>query len=127
VLSRGLLSGSKPTGPRDFRAHLPRFRGDNGAHNQRLVDALARLAAPSGASTPVAAGDRVGAREPGRRAHHARRSAPAPGPSSPTSLAALEVTLDAAEVAALEDAVPAHAIAGTRYAAPQMQHLDSER
>ena len=34
---------------------------------------------------------------------------------------------DAAEVAALEDAVPAHAVAGTRYAAPQMQHLDSER
>jgi len=27
VLSRGLLSGSRPTGPRDFRAHLPRFTG----------------------------------------------------------------------------------------------------
>ena len=43
------------------------------------------------------------------------------------ALAALTITLDAAEVAALEDAVPAHAVAGTRYAAPQMQHLDSER
>jgi hypothetical protein len=30
-------------------------------------------------------------------------------------------------VAALEAAVPASAVAGTRYAEPQMKHLDSER
>ena len=29
VLSRGLLSGSKLNGPTDFRAHLPRFSGEN--------------------------------------------------------------------------------------------------
>jgi aryl-alcohol dehydrogenase-like predicted oxidoreductase len=29
VLSRGLLSGSKPTSTGDFRAHLPRFTGEN--------------------------------------------------------------------------------------------------
>ncbi len=40
VLSRGLLSGSRPTGRTDFRAHLPRFTGENRERNQRLVDAL---------------------------------------------------------------------------------------
>ena len=37
VLSRGLLSGSKPAAKGDFRAHLPRFTGENGERNQRLV------------------------------------------------------------------------------------------
>lgn len=32
-----------------------------------------------------------------------------------------------AEVAALEAAVPAEAVAGARYPAPMMAHLDSER
>ena len=42
--------------------------------------------------------------------------------------AAIVATLEMQQgLSALEDAVPAGAIAGTRYAAPQMQHLDSER
>src|SRR4051794_19973211 len=45
VLSRGLLSGSTPTGPGDFRAHLPRFTGENRERNQKLVDALHAIAA----------------------------------------------------------------------------------
>jgi hypothetical protein len=44
VLSRGLLSGSKPTSAQDFRAHLPRFSGENRERNQRLIDALQKLA-----------------------------------------------------------------------------------
>ena len=52
VLSRGLLSGSKPSGPGDFRAHLPRFSGENGEQNQRLVDALRALAAEQGRRAP---------------------------------------------------------------------------
>src|SRR5678816_2541483 len=48
VLSRGLLTGAKPTGPGDFRAHLPRFTGDNRERNQRLVAALEQLAAARG-------------------------------------------------------------------------------
>ena len=48
VLSRGLLTGSKPTGAGDFRAHLPRFSGDNGEKNRALAQALARLAADKG-------------------------------------------------------------------------------
>ena len=37
VLSRGLLSGSKPAAAGDFRARMPRFSGDNLARNQELV------------------------------------------------------------------------------------------
>jgi aryl-alcohol dehydrogenase-like predicted oxidoreductase len=50
VLSRGLLSGSKPAGSGDIRAHLPRFTGDNRTQNQRLVGALQGLSANLGAS-----------------------------------------------------------------------------
>jgi aryl-alcohol dehydrogenase-like predicted oxidoreductase len=41
VLSRGLLSGSKPTAQGDFRAYLPRFTGDNRERNQRVIDVAA--------------------------------------------------------------------------------------
>jgi hypothetical protein len=43
------------------------------------------------------------------------------------SLAALEVKLTAAEIAEIEAAVPADAVAGTRYDAMQMRNLDSEK
>jgi hypothetical protein len=43
------------------------------------------------------------------------------------ALAALDVTLDAADLAAIESAVPPGSAAGTRYDAHQMQMLDSER
>ena len=50
VLSRGLLGGSRPAGPSDFRTYLPRFSGDNLAGNQRLADALAALGRARGAT-----------------------------------------------------------------------------
>jgi aryl-alcohol dehydrogenase-like predicted oxidoreductase len=50
VLSRGLLFGSKPTGPTDFRAYLPRFSAENLAQNQALVTPLKALAAQRGAT-----------------------------------------------------------------------------
>ena len=43
------------------------------------------------------------------------------------ALGALDVTLDAADLAAIEEAVPAGAAAGARYPDDQMAHLDSER
>ncbi|MBI4956475.1 MAG: hypothetical protein HY908_30945 [Myxococcales bacterium] len=43
------------------------------------------------------------------------------------ALGALDVTLSAGELAALDEAVPASAVAGTRDDASQMRHLDSER
>jgi aryl-alcohol dehydrogenase-like predicted oxidoreductase len=43
------------------------------------------------------------------------------------SLDALQVTLTAADVARVEEAIPASAVAGTRYDEHQMRILDSER
>lgn len=43
------------------------------------------------------------------------------------SLGALDVTLDAADLTAIEQAVPADAAAGDRYPTAAMAHLDSER
>ncbi len=43
------------------------------------------------------------------------------------TLAALDVRLDAADMAAIERVVPKGAAAGERYAAAQMASLDSER
>ena len=60
VLSRGLLSGSKPAASGDFRAHLPRFTGENRERNQQLVDALREPRGREGRHR-VAARDRLGA------------------------------------------------------------------
>jgi hypothetical protein len=43
------------------------------------------------------------------------------------ALGALDKPLSPSEVASLEALVPPEAIAGTRYAAEQMKHLDSEK
>ena len=123
VLSRGLLSGSRPASARDFRAHLPRFSGENRQRNQRLVDALQKLASEKGVTVSqlaiawvLAKGQNivplVGARTRAQLAE---------------SLAALEVGLSAADVARIEEAVPPSAVAGTRYDEHQMRVLDSER
>ncbi|HXM39702.1 MAG TPA: aldo/keto reductase [Bryobacteraceae bacterium] len=50
VLSRGLLSGSKPAESGDFRAQLPRFSGENLRQNERVVAELKQLAADKGAT-----------------------------------------------------------------------------
>src|SRR5580698_8836092 len=51
VLSRGLLSGSRPATKGDFRANLPRFSGENRARNQRLIDTLAAIAKEQGVTS----------------------------------------------------------------------------
>jgi aryl-alcohol dehydrogenase-like predicted oxidoreductase len=43
------------------------------------------------------------------------------------SLGALQIALDPADLARLEQAVPASAVAGSRYDERQMKMLDSER
>lgn len=123
LLSRGLLSGSKPAGKGDFRAWLPRFTGDNREQNEKLIAELARLAAEKGVTqTQLAIAWAM-----------AKRGSLIPVVGARTrkqlaeSLGALAVALSAEEVAALEAAVPAAAIAGTRYGADQMRSLDSEK
>jgi aryl-alcohol dehydrogenase-like predicted oxidoreductase len=127
VLSRGLLTGSKPTRPGDARAHMPRFAGGNGEKNQTLVDALARLAAARGVTPAQLAIAWVRGKAAAQRA----TIVPLLGSRTPAQLgdaiAGLDVALSAAELAALEAAVPAADVAGTRYPTPMMATLDSER
>jgi len=127
VLSRGLISGhfraDRKLSPTDFRAHSPRFQGENLRHNLALVEALRKVADGKGVSVAQIAiawvlsrGEDIvpliGARTRERLAE---------------ALGALEVTLDEADLAAIEEAVPPGAAAGERYPVPQMAHLDSER
>jgi aryl-alcohol dehydrogenase-like predicted oxidoreductase len=125
VLSRGLISGhwSQDRQPQDFRAHLPRFTGENLERNLALVDTLRAVAEARGASVAQVAiawvmsrGEDivplVGARRRDRLSE---------------SLGAADLALDENDRAAIEAAVPTEAVAGTRYDAAQMSFLDSER
>jgi aryl-alcohol dehydrogenase-like predicted oxidoreductase len=127
VLSRGLLSGHVAAGQgfaaNDFRAHSPRFQGDNLQHNLTLVEALRKIAEQKDVSVAqiaiawvVSRGEDIvpliGARTRERLDE---------------ALGALDATLDAADLAAIEAVVPADAAAGERYAPAQMAMLDSER
>ncbi|MDH6133427.1 aryl-alcohol dehydrogenase-like predicted oxidoreductase [Kitasatospora sp. MAA4] len=126
VLSRGLLSGhwakDREMAGTDFRGHSPRFQGDNLSHNLALVDALRTIAEAKGVSVAQVAIAWVASRGedivPLVGARRRERLAEA--------LGSLDVVLSAADLAAIETAVPAGAAAGDRYAAAQMAHLDSE-
>jgi aryl-alcohol dehydrogenase-like predicted oxidoreductase len=123
VLSRGLLSGSRPAARGDFRAYLPRFTGANRERNQRLVDALQALAAERGARPAQLAIAWVLAKGPA--------IVPVVGARTRAqleeSLGALEVGLSAADLARIEEAILPSAVAGSRYDEHQMRLLDSER
>jgi aryl-alcohol dehydrogenase-like predicted oxidoreductase len=123
VLSRGLLSGSRPSSPNDLRAHLPRFSGQNLESNHKLAAALQRLAAERGATASQLAIAWVLARGDGIVPLIGARTRA----QLSESLGALEIVLSDDETARIEAAVPASAIAGTRYDERQMRVLDSER
>jgi len=123
VLSRGLLSGSKPSAPSDFRAHLPRFAGDEGARNAAVVEKLRALAQAGGRTPSQLCVAWALAKQPA--------FVPLIGSRTQAQLedvlGALAKPLSAKELAEVEAVVPAGAIAGPRYQAAQMTHLDSER
>jgi aryl-alcohol dehydrogenase-like predicted oxidoreductase len=125
VLSRGLLTGSKSTGKGDYRAHSPRFSGENMQTNQKLVDALAKLAADKKVTPAQLAIAWV--RQKG--AEQGITVIPTIGARSRKqivdALSALDVKITAAEMANLETAMTG--VAGTRYPEAMMQHLDSEK
>jgi len=127
VLARGLISGhwqkenALATG--DFRAVSPRFQDGNVDRNLALVEELRKIADAKGVSVAqiaiawVAAQGTdivplVGARRRDRLAE---------------SLGALDVTLSADDLAAIEKAVPKDAASGARYPEAQLAHMDSER
>ena len=123
VLSRGLLSGSRPASKVDLRSHLPRFTGENRDRNERLVEALQRVASEKGATASQLAIAWVLARQPA--------VVPLVGARTrmqlTESLGALRIDLSPDDVARIERAVPSSAVAGTRYDEHQMRILDSER
>jgi aryl-alcohol dehydrogenase-like predicted oxidoreductase len=123
VLSRGLLSGSKAGAPGDFRGHLPRFSGENLARNQQLVASLQSVAAGKGLTATQLAIAWVLAKAPNVVPLIGARTRA----QLAESLGALAVTLSPEEIARIEEAVPASAVAGTRYDERQMGMLDSER
>jgi aryl-alcohol dehydrogenase-like predicted oxidoreductase len=123
VFSRGLLGGSKPIGPTDMRAHLPRFANAARAKNDDLVaqiDAFARARSMTPGQLAVAW---VLARQPSL--------VPVVGAKTRAqlddALGALAHPLSKSDADALERLVPAGAFMGDRYATEQMRHLDSER
>jgi aryl-alcohol dehydrogenase-like predicted oxidoreductase len=125
VLSRGLLSTAsvRELGPTDPRARFPRFQAGNLERNLELLTALEKIAQARGVSTAQLAiawvlsrgADIVPLIGTKRRDRLAE------------ALGALDLRLDADEQAALEAAVPAGEVAGTRYDAGQMSSLDSEK
>lgn len=127
VLSRGLLSDhfarDRKLAAGDFRAASPRFQGENLHRNLDLTDALRAIAGQKGVTVAqiaiawvLAQGEDIvpliGARRRDRLTE---------------ALGALDVTLDAGDLAAIERAVPAGSASGDRYPEEHMALLDSER
>lgn len=123
VFSRGLLTGSKPSTPGDFRAFLPRFSGPRGEANAKRVAQLHAFASDHGMTPAQLAIAWVRAKQPG--------FLPVIGARTRAQLAdalgSLDKTLSASDLDALDALVPAGAFEDTRYAEEQMKHLDSER
>ena len=126
VLSRGLISGhwnKDAATPGDFRAYSPRFRAENVDHNLALVEALRKVAQAKGVSVAQIAIAWVAAQGAdilplvGSRKRDQLREA----------LGALDVTLTAHDLEAIERAAPKGAAVGERYDPAMMRHLDSER
>ncbi len=126
VLGRGLLLGANPEGRQsgDIRGlRMPRFQGENLGRNQALAAQLAQAAQSLGKSAAELAIGWVLSQGPeivpliGMRRRQRLAAA----------LAAALTELSPDTLAAIERAVPAEGVAGTRYDAAQMAHLDSER
>jgi aryl-alcohol dehydrogenase-like predicted oxidoreductase len=131
ILSRGLLSsGTARLAPNDPRARFPRFSGENHARNLELLAALEAIAERKG-------GGEVGGAVTAAQlaiawvASRGEDIIPLIGTKRRDRLAealkALDLTLSLDDLAAVEAAVPAEAVAGGRYDAAQVAALDSER
>jgi aryl-alcohol dehydrogenase-like predicted oxidoreductase len=115
-LGRGFLSGTVTAdrlGATDVRGHYPRFAGEAGRANRRLTDVVGALAADKGVTTAQLAlawvhaqGERLGV-----------PVVPIPGTKRvrwlEDNIAALDVTLDADDLAALDRL--ADQVVGSRY------------
>jgi aryl-alcohol dehydrogenase-like predicted oxidoreductase len=118
VYSRGLLTGRRPVGQRDFRAHLPRF---NARQNEEVVTAIAAFARARGLTPAQALLGWTLATNPD--------FLPVIGVKNleqlDEALAARALPTD--DVVELERLVPRGRVVGARYGDAQMRQLDSER
>ena len=124
ILSRGLLSsGTARVAANDPRTRFPRFSGENHVRNLELLAALEDIAAGHGVTAAQLAIAWVSSR--------GNDIIPLIGTKRRDRLAealkALDLTLSADDLAAVEAAVPVGAVAGDRYAPAQVATLDSER
>jgi aryl-alcohol dehydrogenase-like predicted oxidoreductase len=127
VLSRGLISGhfsaDRELSRGDFRAHAPRFQGENLERNLALVEQLRTIAEEHGASVAQLAIAWVLSRGEeivpliGARTRERLQEA----------IGALDLELSAGELSRIEQAMPADAAVGERYPEAGMAQLDSER
>lgn len=114
-LGRGFLTGAIPTAqslaPDDFRLTSPRFQGENFDRNRALLDKLALLCADKQCTAGQIALAWIMGRE--------QAIVPIPGTKRikylEENVGACNITLSAAERAALEALLPIGAAAGTRY------------
>ncbi len=115
-LGRGFLTGrytkAEDFGEGDFRQYQPRFQGENLARNLQLIERVRELAAEHDCT-------------PGQLAlawvmHRGNDVVPIPGTKRRAyleeNIAASEITLDADDLQRIEEATPASAVAGDRYA-----------
>ena len=124
ILSRGLLSsGTARLAPDDPRTRFPRFSGQNHARNLELLSALEEIAAEHATTAAQLAIAWVASR--------GEDIIPLIGTKRRDRLAealkALDLTLSADDLAAIEAAVPAAVVAGGRYPSAQVAALDSEQ
>ncbi len=125
VLSSGLISDraqAARTAPSELRTRRPRFFAENFAKNFAMVEALGKIARDKGISTQALAfawvksrGDDVMPLIGARRRDQLKEA-----------LYAADLKLSADDLARIEQAAPADAVAGTRYMPAVMAHMDSE-
>lgn len=120
VLGRGLIGGRTAGGS---RPGMPRFQGDNLAHNQSLVARLQEVAEDKGVTIAQVAIAWVAAQDPSIvPVVGARRT-----DQVDSMLASTSVALTEDDLRRIDELVPAGAARGDRYPARFMARLDSER
>jgi aryl-alcohol dehydrogenase-like predicted oxidoreductase len=121
-LARGLLTGTLAAAPHDYRGVSPRFSAANLDANLALVAALKAVAAARGCTTAQVALAWV----------HSRGDDVVPIPGTTTvktlasNVAAAAIDLTDADLAAIEQACPAEAVQGGRYANDAMTYLGNK-
>jgi aryl-alcohol dehydrogenase-like predicted oxidoreductase len=123
-LGRGFLTGAiqrpEDLNADDFRRSNPRFQGENFARNLALVEKVTELAKQKGVAPSQLALAWVLAQ--------GEHIVPIPGTKRrrylEENIAAAELTLSAAELAAIEAVFPLQAAAGARYGAESMTYIN---